>query len=270
MGSMLTKEFLDELYERHHRLGNLFPDPLVYARGYDDPKEGEVAGLIAASLAYGRVEKIVEALGFVFERLGPRPRATLLAIGPKELSKKFEGFVYRFHKGADIALFLWLVRGALARWGGLGELFSASRDGDMGRTLTEFSAGISRQDPRPFLSGGELPKGHPVRFLVASPASGCAAKRLCLYLRWMVRKDELDPGYWAGMVDPASLVVPLDTHVAKVGRTLGMTARKAADWRTALEITDRLRAFYPNDPLRADFSLFRFGMKDLKEWQKVT
>ena len=99
-----------------------------------------------------------------------------------------------------------------------------------------------------------------MRFLLASPASGGAAKRLCLYLRWMARRDALDPGYWSGAVETARLVVPLDTHVARVGRQLGLTGRATADWKMALEITEGLRRFDPADPLRFDFSLFRFGM----------
>lgn len=257
----LSRRYLDELHSRYHRLENLAPDPLIFARGYEDPLEGEVAGLIASGLAYGRVELIVRTLGVVFSRLGPRPREALLTASARELSSLFGDFCYRFNKGEDFSLFLWLVRGTLVEHGSLRGLFSSVRDGDYRATLTRFTDRVFGQDPRPLLSTREIPKNHPARYLLTSPGQGSAAKRLSLYLRWMNRRDELDPGYWLGEIDPAALVVPLDTHVAKVGRAYGLTSRKSADWLAANEITDALRGFYPTDPLRYDFSLFRFGMQ---------
>lgn len=260
MEKTLNMAFLEGLHSRYHTLENLAPDPLLFARGYDDPEEGEVAGLIASSLAYGRVEQIVLALGFVFERLGERPRKTLLEATPETLGEMFKGFCYRFNKGPDFCAYLWLLRGALLRGGSLRKIFAAGDVGDYRQALIHFCDFIMKGDPGPFVHARALPQGHPARYLLTSPAGGSAAKRLCLFMRWMSRKDELDPGYWTGLVDTSRLVVPLDTHVAKVGRTIGMTARKSSDWKTACEITAHLRRFYPNDPLRADFSLFRYGM----------
>lgn len=260
MTTELSAELLENLHAEYHRLENLYPDPLVFCRYREDPLDGELAGLISAALAYGRVEKIVSTLDWLFTRLGPSPRKTLLEAGPADLEELTRGFVYRFHKGPDIALFLWLVKQTLLKEGTLGELFSKNAGGDYGDALSAFSSAILDNSPRPLLDVATLPSSHPTRYLLASPKGGSAAKRLCLYLRWMIRKDELDPGYWEGRYDPANLVVPLDTHVAKVGRRLKMTARKSADWRTASEITAALRLFSPSDPLRYDFCLFRFGM----------
>ncbi|MHB8765045.1 MAG: TIGR02757 family protein [Deferrisomatales bacterium] len=255
------RAFLEDLYARHHRPENLHPDPLVFARGFADPGDGELAGLVAAGLAYGQVAQIMATLGGVFQSLGPRPRATLTAWSAADLRDAFRGFRYRFHRGPDLALFLHLVRQALERYGSLGELFRASDPGGpVGPALAAFSEGLFAGDARPLLPTREVPPGHPARNLLPSPARGGAAKRLCLFLRWMVRSDALDPGYWHGRVDPARLVVPLDTHVARVGRELGFTARQAADWKTAGEITAALRRYDPADPVRYDFSLFRFGM----------
>lgn len=261
----LTKDFLEKIYTRHHRLEKLSPDPLLFGRGYPDPLEGETAALIASTLAYGRVEKIVEALGFVFSRLGDKPRERILGSGPEEFKDMFQGFAYRFHKGPDLAVFMLLLKRAIELKGDLVSLFLSGDDGDYANALSSFGAAIIEGDPRPLVNSATLPKGHPARYLIATPRSGCAAKRLCLFMRWMARRDDLDPGYWEGRVDKARLVVPLDTHVAKVGRFLGMTGRKSADWKTAEEITLCLKRFYPFDPLRADFSLFRYGMKDLEE-----
>jgi uncharacterized protein (TIGR02757 family) len=252
---------LEALYARHHRLENLYPDPLIFARGYEDPREGELAGLVAAALAYGRVEKIVEALDGVFQALGPRPRQTLEGWSPAELAEGFRGFAYRFHKATDLALFLHLVRQALDRWGSLADLFrNGDAETEVGPALVAFAHTIFSGDPRPVLRTRSIPEGHPVFHLLPSPSKGGSAKRLCLFLRWMVRQDAIDPGYWHGRIDPSRLVIPLDTHVARVARELALTSRKSVGWATAREITTALGRYDPADPVRFDFCLFRFGM----------
>lgn len=254
-------EFLEDLYLQHHRSENLHPDPLVFARRYRDPADGEVTGLVAASLAYGQVGQIMATLEGVFSALGPHPAALVASSSPRGLFDLAEGFAYRFHKQRDLALFLHLLRQVLDRRGSLLRAFLVGDPGgEIAPALTAFAEEVLRGDARPLLRSRAVPAHHPVRHFLPSPARGGASKRLCLYLRWMVRKDALDPGFWAGAVDPARLVVPLDTHVARVGRTLGLTVRKAADWKTACEITRSLRRYDPADPVRYDFSLFRFGM----------
>jgi uncharacterized protein (TIGR02757 family) len=275
MQRKLTRSFLEKLYDEHHKIANLNPDPLIYARGYSATEEGEVAALVSASFAYGQVEKIVSALGQIFKELGERPAEMIVNTDPMEWLERFQGFTYRFHKTPDIALYLWLLRQALERRGSLRALFAAhdkrGDDGgigidstaDIAPAISGFCAEILAGDPRPLLPTKELPRRHPVRHLLASPSGGSASKRLCLFLRWMGRSDELDPGYWSDILSPARLVVPLDTHVARVGKLLGMTTRKSADWKTAVEITQALAKHCPTDPLRYDFSLFRYGMEEI-------
>ncbi len=257
----VSRAILEDLYQRHHRLENLSPDPLEFARGFPDPREGEIAGLLAAGLAYGRVGAIVVALSMVFGALGPRPRHALETLGPEGLRHALGGFSYRFHRGADLAVFLHLVGQAAAHHGSLGQLFQAvDPGGPIGPALEAFAYHLLAGDPRPLWPDRTLPREHPARNLLPPPGRGGAAKRLCLYLRWMVRRDALDPGYWHGRVDPARLVVPLDTHVARVSRTLGFTTRQGATWRTACDVTEALGRYDPADPVRYDFSLFRFGL----------
>lgn len=252
---------LDGLYARHHRPENLYPDPLVFARRYVDAGDGEVAGVVAAGLAYGQVDQIMLALEVVFRVLGSSPAAFVGSARPKDLAAAFSGFSYRFHKARDVALLLHLLAQVLARYGTLLECFRREDPGGpIGPALSAFAEALLAGDARPLLRGRAVPPGHPVRHFLPSPAKGGAAKRMCLFLRWMVRRDALDPGFWQGAVDPARLVVPLDTHVARVGRQLGLTARKATDWKTACEITNGLRRYDPADPVRYDFSLFRYGM----------
>ena len=262
--SRLSPDALEALYRKYHRPDRLYPDPLVFVRRFQDPRDGEIAGIVAASLAYGRVGQIMRALGRVFDQIGPSPRRALENTSPLEWVERFGGFRYRFHSGHDLAVLFVLLRRAVDRHGGLGELFGKEDPGgDIRGALGAFAEAILSQDPRPLLPGRHIPAGHPVRHLLASPRKGGAAKRLCLFLRWMVRKDALDPGFWQGRLDPARLVVPLDVHVARVGRLLGFTQRKTADWTTAREITEALRRYEPADPLRYEFSLFRFGMKEI-------
>jgi len=255
------REFLEGLHEEHHRLEKLYPDPLVFPRRFTAPEDGEVAGLVAAALAYGQVDQILVALESVAAVLGARPREFLERSTAADLLEATRGFAYRFHKERDLALLLHLLRQLLDRFGSVGGAFQAGDPGgEIGAALGAFAESLLSGDARPVLSTREVPPGHPVRHFLPSPTRGGAAKRLCLYLRWMARKDELDPGFWHGAVDPARLVVPLDTHVARVGRELGFTARRAANWKTACQITDALRKCDPRDPVRYDFSLFRYGM----------
>ena len=159
-----------------------------------------------------------------------------------------------------MAIFLWLLKNTLERQGSLKSVFSNAYGGGYREALTSLTCEVMESDPRPLWASPRLPRQHPARYLMTSPATGSAAKRLCLFMRWMVRRDKLDPGYWHGELPESRLIVPLDTHVAKVGRAFGMTARKSADWKTAVEITNSLAHFYPNDPLCCDFTLFRYGM----------
>jgi len=252
---------LEGLHARHHHLENLNPDPLVFPRQYAEVADGELAGLVAAGLAYGQVDQIMLTLGQVFGTLGPSPAGFLRATPPRQFLERFAGFSYRFHKAGDLALLLHLVGQVLDRYGSLLKCFlDGDRGGAIGPALGAFADRLLSGDARPILASPHVPPGHPVRHFLPSPARGGAAKRLCLYLRWMVRKDDLDPGFWHGVVDPARLVVPLDTHVARVGRELGLSTRRTADWKTACEITDALRRHDPRDPVRYDFSLFRYGM----------
>ncbi len=259
-----TRDFMDMLVEKHHRLPNLDPDPLIFARGFNDALEGEAAGLVASSFAYGNVRQIVKTLSFVFDRLSQNPRAALLDATTGDLKGICAGFCYRFHKEADLALYLLLLKRALEENPSLKAIFceGLSKGGDTGEALGWFCEKILSGDPRPLLGQRTVPTDHPVRFLLSSPASGGAAKRMCLFLRWMARRDELDPGYWQGAIPRSRLVVPLDVHVARVGRFFGFTSLKSAGWRTALQITEALREYDPEDPLKYDFSLFRYGMEE--------
>jgi uncharacterized protein (TIGR02757 family) len=257
-------EELCRLYDRRF----LDSDPLGLVRRFDDPEDREIVGLLAAGLAYGRVASIRASVGRLLAILGPHPSRFIAAFDPVRDARRFDGFVHRFTRGRDVALLLLLVRQARER-GGLEALLLAS-DPDpaaptLGPALDAFGAALFSLDAGPFARDGRVPRRDGARWLLPVPAGGSACKRSCLFLRWMVRPDDgIDCGVWS-RVSRARLVLPLDTHLARVVTTLRWTRRKSPGWGMALDATARLRALDPEDPVRFDFALSRLGILGLLE-----
>ena len=242
---------LEELYARYNRREFVSPDPLQFLYRYDDAGDREVAGLIASSLAYGRVAQILASVGRVLSRMGARPRRFLLACDEGTLSATFADFRHRFADGGHMQALMVAARRVIGDFGSLGEAFTAHLDG-----ADHTSMGALRGLLGKLRSASDGACGH----LLPSHESTSACKRMHLFLRWMVRCDEVDPGGWEG-VSPSQLVVPLDTHMFRVGRALGFTRRRQADARSALEITESFREISPADPVRYDFALTRLGIR---------
>lgn len=231
-------------------------DPVRFVHRFPDPADREVVALFAALLAYGRADLIGRALEDVVARIGPRPARAAESDDEAAALARFAGFTYRLTRGPDLAR-LWLGAGAARREHG--SLGAAFRKGD----------DPSAADLRPALAAFRdllvaPTSGHPHRrafeHFFPDPRRGSACKRLCMLLRWMVRgPDGIDLGLWRDL-DPRRLTIPLDTHVHRLGRYLGLTARAQSDWRTAAEITAALRALDPDDPLRYDFALAHLGI----------
>jgi uncharacterized protein (TIGR02757 family) len=175
--------------------------------------------------------------------------------------------VHRFHGPDDLAILTELLRRALSEAGSIGTWFERGlrpADPDVGPALADFSRRMTGRDDLPAVPGvrrGRLPLASPVRFFFPSPEGGSACKRLNLYLRWMVRRDGLDFGLWRGM-SPARLVIPLDTHVARIAANIGLTTRRTAGWPMAMEVTAGLRELDPLDPVKYDFAICRLGILD--------
>lgn len=250
MTRLLDSERLEELYRRYNRREFVHPDPLEFLYRYDDPLERELVGLVASSLAYGRVAQILRSVDVVLARLGPSPRGFVLGATRGGLEAALAGFKHRFTTGTQLAGVLWGARSVILEYGSLGAFFSEVFDGDMLAAQERFVEGL--------LSSAGIPRPC---YLLPSPACGSACKRLNLYLRWMVRRDEVDPGGWGG-VPAASLIVPTDTHMHRIALALGLTRRRQADLRAALEITGAFREIAPEDPVRYDFALTRLGIRD--------
>ena len=230
----------------------LTPDPLELVLRYDDPRDCEVGGLLAAAFAYGRADIVVANVGRVLDRMQPSPYAYIAAFDRDDAAKRFRGFSHRFHKTRDLVALLDRIASAVAVHGSLGRLFRSvyrDDDRDIGPSLTRFVGA---------LRGGDKS----LQYLLTSPADGSACKRMNLFLRWMVRRTSPDLGLWT-FVDPAKLVMPLDTHVHRIATFLGLNGRKTADWKAARAVTDRLARFDRTDPVRYDFAICRLGILDL-------
>ena len=253
----LLRQRLDALVATFD-ISTITPDPLQLALRYDDPYDQEVAALIAAAFAYGRADIVVRNAGKVLDAMTPGPYAYLQTFTPEEALTRFAGFAHRFHKTKDLVALLECIAHAIQTHGSLGALFKKcydDRDCDIGPSLTRF---IDRLLPAG--EGGRRPDER-LRYLLTSPTDNSACKRMNLFLRWMVRRTPPDLGLWT-FVDPAKLVVPLDTHVHRIASFLGLTKRKSADWKTARAVTDRLAKFDRSDPVRYDFAICRLGILD--------
>ena len=233
-------------------ISTITPDPLQLVLRYDDRLDQEVAGLIAAAFAYGRADIVVANIGSVLDRMTPSPHAYLSGFRRREATHRFAGFAHRFQKTPELVAFLERIAAAISSYGSLGALFRAcyrSTDEDIGPSLTRFVETLRCHDKV-------------LQYLLSSPRDGSACKRMNLFLRWMVRRTPPDLGIW-DFVDPAKLVVPLDTHVHRITTFLGLNRRKSADWKAARSITDRLARFDEADPVRYDFAICRLGILDL-------
>ena len=245
----LLKERLDTLVATFD-VSTIAPDPLELVLRYDEPLDQEVAGLIAAAFAYGRAELIVSNIGVVLARMTPSPYRYLQTFDPREARRRFAGFAHRFHKTPDLVAFLGRLAETIRDHGSLGALFRQcydANDVDIAPALTRFVEAI------------RVPG---LEYLLTSPRDGSACKRMNLYLRWMVRRTAPDLGLWT-FVDPAKLVMPVDTHIHRIATFLGLNDRKSADWKAARALTDRLAELDRSDPVRYDFALCRLGILDL-------
>jgi len=267
---------LDAALDRSARLA---ADPVELPRRYSSPDDQEVAGLLAACLAYGRADLFKPILVRLLDQLGESPAAAVDAIasalgagaaapgggpGQAALLARFAWFRYRFNQPADLAALLSAVGHLRRAHGSLGARFAAlyAREGGgpaaLRPALAAFATELREAPPVAALLEGRGLRG--LRHLLPDAAGPGAAKRWNLYLRWMVRgPDAVDLGAWRG-VPRAALLMPLDTHIHRVARRLGLTRRPDAGWRTAEEITAALRLVDASDPVRFDFALCHLGM----------
>jgi uncharacterized protein (TIGR02757 family) len=248
-------------------------DPVFFGHRYADPGDREITATVAALFAYGRVAVMARAIDAILACLGPHPRAAILA-GTHGRRGWGRDLRYRFQRSGDVVGLLQALRSSIDRWGGLGLALAhhagpdADPSPDKGVLPPVILPSVVRASAESGLAdwvttlrraaGCDTPG---LRHLLADPTTGGVVKRWRLLLRWMVRPaDGVDLGLWSGLFSPGTLILPLDTHWIRIGRRLGLTARRTPDARMALEITAGLRRLAPSDPLRYDLPVCHLGI----------
>ena len=261
---MTLKTILEEVGSSRKELF-LANDPLAIPRRFPRREDREAAAFLCAALAYGRASIICQNLENLFARMPEGPAAFIAGFDPKRDVERLSGFKHRFNSGEDIACLCWLLRRMQEEAGSLEGFFRAGDDPastDIGPALASFTERALALDVSPLFGEKRLPPNSTVRYLFPSPAKGSACKRLCMLLRWLCRGDDgIDLGLWAGVATDR-LVVPLDTHIARISRLLGLSKRKTPDWKMALEVTESLRQLNPHDPVKYDFALSHLGISE--------
>jgi uncharacterized protein (TIGR02757 family) len=251
---------LDDLYRTFDHV-NSASDPIHIVRRFDADDDREIVGFCAAALAFGRVASVLQSIEGLLRVMGPRPAAFVRRFEPARDRGPLEPLVHRWIRGRDLVALLLVLQRMLREAGSIEAFFLAGDEPsrpDIGPALDSFSARALETDLRPAY-GPRLPRRAGVCYFFPRPSAGSACKRLNLFLRWMVRKDAIDLGVWTG-VAASRLVVPLDTHVIRLGRCLRLTRYQSPGWKMAADITDALRHLNPADPVRYDFSLCHVGM----------
>lgn len=242
-------EVINNYYRRYNRREYVHPDPLEFLYNYSDPGDLEVVGLIASTLAYGRVAQILTSVNKVLEAMGKSPSLFLKKTSGEKIIDTFKGFKHRFSTDDDLVGLLLAMKSLINEYESLNDAFLVGydpADENILPALSSFTSMIS--------SVGRNTN------LISNPSKGSACKRLNLFLRWMVRSDDVDPGGWLG-IPTSKLIIPLDTHMHRIGRQLGFTQRKQANLKTAIEITKAFSEIDPDDPVKYDFALTRLGIR---------
>jgi len=256
------KPALDRLYDEFD-YPNSATDPIQIVRRFPKRDDREVVGFIAASLAFGRVASVLQSIERVLAVAGGEPAAYVKTFDPRRETAAFRPIVHRWTGGPDLVALLWLMRQMANRDGSIEGFFAAGDrpDADIATAIDSFSSRALALDLKS--AYGRVPSRPGVAYFFPRASAGSACKRMNLFLRWMVRRDAHDLGIWA-TVSPARLVVPLDTHVIRVGRCLGLTRYTSPGWRMASDITASLRRLDPDDPVKYDFAMCHISMLNAK------
>ena len=256
------KRTLDKFYNDFDFGERLLHDPIEFPHRYSDPGDIEVSGFIASCLAYGRVELFKSVVERILALMGDHPSSFLMDFDVRKQRRLFS-FKYRFNETEDILCLLFILHKILRNRSSLEGAFMryyAPDDPHTGSALAGFVNEVMSLNTSPVYGKNIHPPG--MTQLFPSPVKGSACKRMNLFLRWMVREKDIDFGIWKG-IPGNKLVIPLDTHIARIARCLGLTRRTSADWKTALEITEALKKLDPDDPLKYDFALCHHGISGM-------
>lgn len=257
-------EYLDSLVYKYKTPDFIKNDPIRFPYRYDDYNNRELMAFIAAMMAQGKRTTIVSSLEKLELLMNKNPYDFITNFDyNKEIERfqPFNHFAYKNIPGLDILSIFYLLQQILHKHKNLKELFLEGLDINKHKNVKEalifFTDMIFSFEPPPSIDYNPIP--NKVKSLLPSPRKGSACKRLNMFLRWVVRKDNVDLGLWTE-VPTSMLLIPLDFHVSKLSRELGLTSRNQDNWITAEEITDNLKRFDNNDPTKYDFAIFGIGI----------
>lgn len=245
------RELLERLHDQYNRMEFVEDDPISIPHRYTDRHDREISGFLAATIAWGNRKAIVRSGRRMMQYMDDAPADFVRNASERELSM-LSSFVHRTFNGGDLLTFVRSLRRMEERYGGIGTFFE-TRYAEM-ETIPAVMSAFRRE----FFTCDHEPR---CEKHLSAIDKGAACKRICMYLRWMVRRDErgVDFGEWTG-IPMSALYLPLDVHAGEMGRALGLLVRRQNDWRAVEEITVSLRAFDPADPVRFDYALFGAGM----------
>jgi uncharacterized protein (TIGR02757 family) len=260
--NLSLKRKLDYHY-RYFGKNRISPDPLEILHKYSKPEEIEIIGFIASLFSYGNVTQIINTLGEIEKIIDQHPYDFILNFNKKNDGKYFNGLKHRFYTEEDIVSLFEILHQGYLSYANLKELFLLyyfEEEPNLKNSISCFSKNLMNLcvhcDKKAKVTSG-------LKFMLPDPLKGSACKRMNLFLRWMIRKDDLDFGLWKE-IPPSKLVIPVDTHVARICRELKLTNRKNISWKMAEEITNKLRKFDPVDPVKYDFAICHIGMRKMK------
>lgn len=253
MSTLNLKAFLDAKVDLYNQPGFIANDPIVIPHQYTKKQDIEIAGFFAAVLAWGQRITIINKCNELFAAMDNAPYEFILNNSDEEL-RQFENFKHRTFNATDALYFIHFFRHYYSKYESLEEAFLPhGKSNGMEENLRYFH--------NLFFDLPDAPQR--TRKHIATPARKSACKRLNMYLRWMVRSDDcgVDFGLWK-KIKTSELICPCDLHVDRVARKLHLINRKQTDWLTALELTEKLREFDPEDPVKYDFALFGLGIEE--------
>jgi uncharacterized protein (TIGR02757 family) len=257
---MNLKHKLEYHYKAFDRT-KLEPDPLQFLHLFKDERDIEVIGLLASIFAYGNLKQIENILKKLVLIFNDKPYLFIKNFSSERDGEKLAGIKHRFYTQADIVNLFIVLGEEIRRHKSIKQIFLQGyniSDKNVKSAISNFSNHFLSSFNQTF---GEISNG--IKFMFPLPQKGSACKRMNLFLRWMVRKDELDFGLW-NEIQTNKLVIPVDTHIARISRSLKLTKRKNADWKMAEEITHKLKKCDAEDPIKYDFAICHIGIRKLK------
>lgn len=251
------QEYLDSLVDRYERPAFIDDDPISIPHAFDDPRDQEVIGLYAALLAWGRRDVLLRKLEGLCERMEYAPYRFVRTFDPDEDAVALDDFVHRTFQPIDAVWLTTNLSSALDRHDTVEDLFRAhypeeTEDAPVATMIQRVSTTL-------LTLNADTPRR--LRKHLARPEAGSACKRLNMYLRWMVRSGPVDLNLWS-FLDPSALMMPVDVHVGRQTRALGLLNRKSNDWAAVRRLTEVCRQFCREDPVRYDFAFFGSGSQD--------